>query len=221
MKKSRRNCRLVETLILCQIHFFSKIMPFTKYLHTYLLSYLLTDSMEQSPSWEANRFSASQEIPRISWNPKVHYRIHKCPPPVPILSQLDPVLTPTSHFLKIHLNIILPSTPWSPNWSLSPGFPHQNPVYASPTRTRYMSCPSHSSWFCHPHNIGWGVQIIKLLIVLFYPLTCYLVSQRPKYSPQLPILKHPQPMFLPHCQRPGLRNARNMAQPDMPKELFI
>ena len=47
--------------------------------------------MEQSPSWEANWFAASQEIPRILWNPKVHYRIHKCPPPVPVLRQLDPV----------------------------------------------------------------------------------------------------------------------------------
>jgi len=37
----------------------------------YLIKYLLTYSMEQSPSREANRFSASQ-IPRILWDPKVH-----------------------------------------------------------------------------------------------------------------------------------------------------
>jgi len=59
-----------------------------------MLTYLPTYSMERSLSSEANRFVASQEILRILWNPKDHDHIHKCPPPVHILSQLDPVHTP-------------------------------------------------------------------------------------------------------------------------------
>ena len=101
--------------------------------------YLLTYSIQQSPSWEAKRFSTSQEIPRILWNSKVHYRIHKCPPPIPIFSPLDPVHTPTSHCLKIHLNIILPSTLGSPQWFLPPRFPHQNPVDAFPLHAMPIS----------------------------------------------------------------------------------
>ena len=53
--------------------------------------YLLTYSMVQSPSWEAKWFAASQEIPIISRNPKVHYRTHKRPPTVSILGQPNPV----------------------------------------------------------------------------------------------------------------------------------
>ena len=64
--------------------------------------------MVQSPSWEANWFAASQEIPRISRNPKVHYRTHKRPPPVSVLGQPNPVHIPTSHLLEIHPNIIHP-----------------------------------------------------------------------------------------------------------------
>jgi hypothetical protein len=56
--------------------------------------------------------------------------------------------------LSSHLNIILPSTPGSPKWSLSFSFPHQNLVYVSPhPHTCHMPCPSHSSSFYHSKNV--------------------------------------------------------------------
>jgi hypothetical protein len=92
-------------------------------------------------------------------------------------------------------------------------FPHQNPLHASPLpNPRYMSRPSHSSRFYYPHNIGWGVQIMKLLIMKFSPLPCYLVPLSPKYSSQQPILKHPQPTFLHQCQRPSFLLTQNNRQ---------
>ena len=76
--------------------------------------------MVQSPSWAANWFAASQEIPRISRNPKVHYRSHKLPPPVSILGQPNPVQMPTSHLLEIYPNIIHPSTSILPSGLFPP-----------------------------------------------------------------------------------------------------
>ena len=97
--------------------------------------------MVQSLSWEANWFAASQEIPHISRNPKVHYRTHKCPPPVSIMGQPNSVHIPTSHFLEIHPNIIHPSMSRSPQWSPSFRFPHQDTIHphSSPTRA---TCPA-------------------------------------------------------------------------------
>jgi hypothetical protein len=99
--------------------------------------------MKQSPSWEANSFSATQEILRILWNLSVNYRIHKCPTPVPVLNQLDPVHTSTFHFLKINFNIILPYMPDIPTGLFPSGFP-QKPRIASPLpHTLYMPHPPH------------------------------------------------------------------------------
>ena len=97
---------------------------------------LTTYFMVQNPSWEANWFAASQKIPRISRNPKVHYRTHKPPPPVSILGQPNPVHIPTSHLLEIHLNIIHSSTPRSPQWSFSLRFPPSRP-YTPPSPHPY------------------------------------------------------------------------------------
>jgi len=132
-----------------------------------------------------------------------------CPYPEPTPSSPhDPLQLPEDP-----LNIILPSMSWSPQWPLFLRLPHQHPVHTFILpHTRHMPCPSHSSRFYHPHNIGQGVQIIQLLVMQLSPFPCHLVPLRSKYSLQHPILKHPQPAFLPQCQWPGFTPIQNHGQ---------
>jgi hypothetical protein len=44
---------------------------------------------------------------------------------------------------------------------------------------------------------------MKLLIMQFSPTSCHFIPLRSKYSPEHSVLKHPQSMFLPYCQRPS------------------
>ena len=120
-----------------------------------ILTYLLNCLLHGAESFLRSKLVInSQEIPRISRNPKVHYRTHKRPPPVSILGPPNPVYKPTSYLLEIHPNIIHPSTPRHPQWSLSLRLHHQDPIQPPLlTHARHMPSPSHSSRFYHPHNV--------------------------------------------------------------------
>ena len=131
----------------------------------------------QSPR-AANWFVASQEIPPISPNPKVHYRIHKSPPPVPILSQFDPVHTPSPHptswrsilILSSHLRLSLPSG------LITSGFPNGNTscygTVTTVTRTRLNVT-------LHVHYLSWLRFVLcstAILLCAVWTLSIWLPS---------------------------------------------
>ena len=67
---------------------------------------------------------------------------------------------------------------------------------------------SHSHWYDHPNNIWRGIQIMKLLMTQFLPVSCYCLDLRPKY-PQYHTAKHPKPIFFPQCKRPRFTRIQN------------
>ena len=98
-----------------------------------IITYLLIYSTEHSPSWK---------IPHILWNPKVHYRPHKCPSHVPILSHIYPLQVP--HPTSCRFILILSS-------HLRRGLPSGLFPSGFPNKTLYMPlllliraiCPAH------------------------------------------------------------------------------
>jgi hypothetical protein len=103
----------------------------------------ITNSMELCPSSEAASRSSIQEFPNNLWNLQVHYRVHKSPPLVPILSQINLVHT-TSHCVsKIQFAILILSSLL--RLGLPSGLFHSKfstkTLYAFPFSLMHATCP--------------------------------------------------------------------------------
>jgi hypothetical protein len=153
----------------------------SKFLFDFIWKWFLNglcSSTELCP-WEADSNSATQEVPRHSL-------------PSSQESATGPNLEATdsnTHPLKLSSEVLLLLTSHRhlglPSDVFPAGFPTKT-IYSISylPRAGYMPRPSSPPWFDHPNNTSWSVQIMKLLIMQFYPPSCHFITLRSKYSPQ-------------------------------------
>jgi len=122
----------------------------------------LTYSMEQSPPWQANSSSASQEISYLSWNSKVQYHVHKSHWSLSWARWMQSIP-------QRHVFFNLPCVFFPLNFTTNIFFLRLS------AHTYYMPHPSHPSWSECPCHIWCRIQIMKLFIMYTLPASHYFL----------------------------------------------
>ena len=154
------------------------MLPFKKScdLGFEVIVHYLTNSKEQSCAWEANTFSATQEIPHIL-EARRFISVLQEPTPSWINTWYLPYI-----FLKIHFNIM---------YHLCLGLPTGFFPLCFPAKTLYKFIffpiipilhPFHPSCSYYPDNIWQGVQVLKLVINAVFPDSCWSLTFTSTYS---------------------------------------
>ena len=147
--------------------------------------------MEQSPSWKANSSSASQEIPGILCDPKIHHHVNF------YLSSATLTQSTISAYLTCILVLSSHLLLGFPSGLFLTVFPPKLCIHFTSAHTCHISRPSHPS-----NDICWNVQIIKLLIMRLPSFPCHFQTFSSKHPSQHPMRDHPQPMFFCVRARP-------------------
>jgi hypothetical protein len=144
--------------------------------------------MYLSPSWEAANCAATQELPKILWNPKFHHSVHKSPPLIlswtKSIQSIPPHPIPLTFILTIstHLCRGLPS-------GLFPsGFPTNIPYALQFPHSCYMPCSSHPTRLDLSNYTWQRVKVIKSLIFI-HDHTIIIISVLSSLSGWYTVLK--------------------------------
>jgi len=183
---------------------------FPSVLPTKITNAFLTNSVQQSPSREANMSSASQDIPPHFMKPESSLSHSKLSPTLPILSQINPGHASPPHPTSWRSILIL-------FFHACLGLP--NGLFHSGLLTKTLYAPLHStmratrppiSFFLidNTNDIWW--RSFSASSLLHFP--SYLAPLSSKYLSQHPIPETLQPMLLPQSFKPSFTLIQNNRQ---------